>query len=326
MNVLTSLIGLSLLSSTMLNQPWLAQHTPVSNMLQSNGSSSALPITTSLSFFTHFDDSSFSNYSNLVAPSPNSLNSHVKPKNDIDSDSHSLNNAALFADNYMQTINAGETATFAFCIEDSASSGAHWNVSVAAALAGSTLSKTRVSAGEQIVLHVPTKQSTQFGKYVFTVTASKGEEVKQSSVALNVIPHDAHSYTFTNSESVVIEDNSVLASTSEIFVPYHLNTFALEVSLMLKHSWRSDLEVVLVSPIGQIYTLHDRDGGSMSDINQLYNTNVFNGQNAYGTWTLQLRDKAPGNIGTLNHWQLHITGFNAQPSPLRQTNLHYLTK
>ncbi|WP_462160008.1 proprotein convertase P-domain-containing protein [Pseudoalteromonas sp. GB56] len=219
-----------------------------------------------------------------------------------------------------QTVNAGDSATFEFSLDtqnlgsqtdkNSASvSAQQWQLSVASSLPGTRLSTPQLVDGGQFSLTVPTQQQTQNGNYTFTVTAGSAHHIQQSAVMLTVIPSGAQSVTFANDEIIHIKDNSAIATTSTIRVQNQLTTYSLEVELAVRHSWRSDLEVTLTSPSGNQHVLHNRDGGSSSDINQHYKINTFNGESAHGTWTLRVTDKAPGNIGALTHWQLNIVGF-----------------
>ncbi|MEO2268610.1 proprotein convertase P-domain-containing protein [Pseudoalteromonas sp. YIC-656] len=224
-----------------------------------------------------------------------------------------------------QTVNAGTSATFEFSLDtqnhnkqtdkNSANVTAQqqWQLSVASPLPGASLSTPQLVDKGQFSLTVPTQQHTQNGKYTFTVTAGSERHVQQSAVMLNVIPAGAQSVTFANEEIIHIEDNSATATTSTIYVPNPLTTYSLEVELAVRHTWRSDLEVTLISPSGNQHILHNRDGGSLNDIYQHYQINTFNGESAHGTWTLSVADRAPGNIGALTRWRLNLVGFAPAP-------------
>ena len=209
----------------------------------------------------------------------------------------------------VQTVNAGDSAVYEFSFTQLGSEDEQWHLSLASALPGAALSTRYVSTSSKFALTVPTQAKTQYGSYTFTVTAGNAQLIEQAAVTLNVIPKGAQSYSYTNNDALDIEDNGSNSAQSTIFVPHDLTTFTLEVDLAVRHSWQSDLEVVLVSPTGNQHVLHNRDGGSSSDINQHYKVNTFNGERAYGPWTLRVSDKAPGNIGRLNHWNLRIIGF-----------------
>ncbi|MBS3797601.1 proprotein convertase P-domain-containing protein [Pseudoalteromonas sp. BDTF-M6] len=208
------------------------------------------------------------------------------------------------------TINAGETATFNCNSRIVDGFSGTLRLSLASSLPGAKLSHREINAGMPFTLEVPTKNKTQWGDYVFTLTAHKDSQLKQQAVTLKILPPGVQTYSFNNASEMTIVDNGATAQESEIFVPHHLSTFSLEVELTVRHSWRSDLSIQLVSPSGNLHTLHNRDGGSGNDINQHYQIETFNGESAYGAWKLRIIDKAPGNIGELRHWSMHLGGFS----------------
>ncbi|WP_158684653.1 proprotein convertase P-domain-containing protein [Pseudoalteromonas sp. T1lg48] len=210
------------------------------------------------------------------------------------------------------TINAGDTAKFNCNSRIIDGFNGTLRLSLASSLPGAKLSHREINAGMPFTLEVQTKNKTQWGDYVFTLTAHKDSQLKQQSVTLKILPPGVQTYSFNNDDEMIIADNGATAQESEIFVPHHLSTFSLEVDLAIRHSWRSDLSIQLVSPSGNVHTLHNRDGGSGSDINQRYQIETFKGENAYGAWKLRIIDKAPGNIGELRNWKLHLGGFHSQ--------------
>jgi subtilisin-like proprotein convertase family protein len=104
------------------------------------------------------------------------------------------------------------------------------------------------------------------------------------------------------------------------------------VRLNIRHTWDSDLIVTLVGPDGTTRPLVNRRGGSGDN----FSTTTFNdeasvaiasgaapfngsfrpeqsltgydGKNAAGTWTLRVSDVATFDVGTLNFWELIVTG------------------
>ncbi|WP_158677945.1 proprotein convertase P-domain-containing protein [Pseudoalteromonas sp. T1lg76] len=211
------------------------------------------------------------------------------------------------------TINAGDTATFNCNSRILDGFSGSLRLSLASSLPGAKLSHREINAGMPFTLEVPTKNKTQWGDYVFTLTAHQDSQLKQQSVTLKILPPGVQPYSFNNDEPMSIVDNGAVAQESEIFVPQQMSTFSLAVELAVRHTWRSDLSIQLVSPSGNVHSLHNRNGGSGDDINQIYKIDTFNGENAYGPWRLRIIDKAPGNVGELRNWKLHLDGFSSLP-------------
>ncbi len=100
----------------------------------------------------------------------------------------------------------------------------------------------------------------------------------------------------------------------------------IEVEIAISHDWRSDLIVEVTSPAGDQATLHDREGGSVEDINATYpfpdNSGVISpedhlgdgeelldmtGTNGTGDWELHVSDNLAGMAGTLDTWTVTLT-------------------
>ncbi len=82
------------------------------------------------------------------------------------------------------------------------------------------------------------------------------------------------------------------------------------------HPYKGDLHIQVVSPSGTPVQLHARSGGSADDIHAWYDDDVapaeplsrLVGENAAGTWTLEVRDGVPYNTGALSGWSLRVCG------------------
>ena len=92
---------------------------------------------------------------------------------------------------------------------------------------------------------------------------------------------------------------------------------SLQVTVDITHTWQGDLSLELLGPSGLGVTLHDRTGGSADNIIGTYADSggtlipvdpltTFEGSNGDGTWTLDARDNAAGDTGTLNSWSLTL--------------------
>jgi hypothetical protein len=82
----------------------------------------------------------------------------------------------------------------------------------------------------------------------------------------------------------------------------------LAATVIIEHTYIGDLKVILRSPAGTAFTLHDRQGGSAKDLH-IVNRRVtaFDGQAAQGWWRLDVQDWAAYDTGSLTQWGLHIT-------------------
>lgn len=115
--------------------------------------------------------------------------------------------------------------------------------------------------------------------------------------------------SWSNDDGAVIPDNDPAGVTSELF-PAGLAPGAVDVSLdlVIDHSYIGDLVVGLTDPAGNRAVIHDRAGGSTDSL-------VFEGlpveglgdEGGNGGWILDLSDHAGDDVGTLEHWALHLT-------------------
>lgn len=94
------------------------------------------------------------------------------------------------------------------------------------------------------------------------------------------------------------------------------NVARLHVSATLRHTWRGDLRVVLVSPSGTERVLHDQTGGSEDDLTITTDvTDAFEGESAVGDWTLVVSDHARRDTGRIATWRLEFDFAEPAPSP-----------
>lgn len=108
----------------------------------------------------------------------------------------------------------------------------------------------------------------------------------------------------------------------------------------LTHTWDGDLFIELQSPVGTTVTLSNRRGGSGHNfINTVFDDeaataigsssapftgsfrpdqllSAFDGQDAFGVWTLRVADRAALDAGSINRWGIDITAQNQSvPEP-----------
>jgi subtilisin-like proprotein convertase family protein len=127
-----------------------------------------------------------------------------------------------------------------------------------------------------------------------------------------------------------IEDNQTVTSDLDILLATEIGE--INVFVDITHTYQGDLRVILVSPAGTECLLHDRTGGSADDIVTWYDNetapaeplSVFNGENAFGTWTLRVEDHAGADTGALNAWTLEVCGETIAPIPLLAVGSHQI--
>lgn len=98
---------------------------------------------------------------------------------------------------------------------------------------------------------------------------------------------------------------------------------ALSVSLDIKHTYIGDLVITLTPPAATgvaAVRLHNRDGGSTRDLRKTYDAlstpalGGLRGKSCKGTWTLDVKDAAAQDSGTLVSFGLDMT-LPAAPTP-----------
>ncbi|CAH9049916.1 hypothetical protein PSECIP111854_00410 [Pseudoalteromonas sp. CIP111854] len=208
-----------------------------------------------------------------------------------------------------QEIVAGESATYNFDVLSVADWTGDVALTVESDLPGAVLSTDVVQPGLSFSLTVPTSDDTSWGSYTFNVTATSGELVETKQVSLFVYPQGLNEFNYSNDTSVDIPDNDPTAVTSVISVNDDVVVFDSSTFLDITHTYIGDLVVTLTSPAGTTATLHNKAGGSADDINDSFESDAFNGENAAGDWVLTVEDTFAQDTGTLNQWSLTLTGL-----------------
>lgn len=119
---------------------------------------------------------------------------------------------------------------------------------------------------------------------------------------------------YENTTGGAIPDNDPKGVKSDIVVAEGGSISSLSVTVDITHPYRGDLIVKLVRDGGGEVLLSDRAGGSADDLKKTFAVTAFDGQDAAGTWSLVVIDKAKSDAGKLNSWKLSITRGGAAPS------------
>ena len=208
-----------------------------------------------------------------------------------------------------QEITAGDNATYTFTMSSIADWTGTISLSLEDSLGSASLSESSVSETGSFTLEVPTTEDTPWGSYDFTVTATSGELVKETTVSLMVNPIGLNDFTYNNSDPVAIPDNNPTGISSVITIADDITIFDTNSFVDITHTWRGDLIVTLTSPAGTTATLSNRSGGGDDNIQESFQTSVFNGESTQGDWTLTVSDNAGADTGTLNNWSVTFTGL-----------------
>jgi hypothetical protein len=100
-----------------------------------------------------------------------------------------------------------------------------------------------------------------------------------------------------------IPDNDPVGVSSSIVIEEAGTIAELSVDVNVSHTYRGDLTVTLYRDDDAV-VLHDRLGGSASDLVETYDLGQFNGADLAGEWRLVVTDNAPLDTGSLDSWTL----------------------
>jgi serine protease len=109
--------------------------------------------------------------------------------------------------------------------------------------------------------------------------------------------------SYSNTDNYNIPDNKTAGITSPITVTRSGDSGTVTAVVNIVHPYIGDLKVQLVSPTGQISTLHSNSGGSADNINKSYTVNMT-GVESSGVWMLKAIDSASSDVGYIDSWEL----------------------
>lgn len=117
---------------------------------------------------------------------------------------------------------------------------------------------------------------------------------------------DGDVITANGTGPVAIPDNDEAGVSATANFGSSATIAGLQLELNIRHTYISDLRVTLQHG-GVDRVIHNREGGSDDNIDQTFNVQGFNGQDAAGTWTLLVSDHAGQDVGQLVSWRLLVT-------------------
>ncbi len=110
--------------------------------------------------------------------------------------------------------------------------------------------------------------------------------------------------SFTNNSNVTIRDRRT--ATSTIAVNRSGDAGSITIDVDIKHTYRGDLKITLVSPTGASVVLKDTSSSDSADnVLETYSVNAA-GVNASGDWKLQVYDRYRGDTGYIDSWTINF--------------------
>ncbi|WP_328396940.1 S8 family peptidase [Streptomyces sp. NBC_00390] len=111
---------------------------------------------------------------------------------------------------------------------------------------------------------------------------------------------------FENTGDYAIRDNATTESPVTVSGVSGNAPAALQVPVVIQHTYIGDLQVQLIAPDGTAYTLKSYGtGGSTDNINTTYTVNASS-EVAGGTWKLRVSDNAAYDTGKIDSWALQF--------------------
>jgi subtilisin-like proprotein convertase family protein len=155
------------------------------------------------------------------------------------------------------------------------------------------------------------------GSYVIQAAATDDHGITRATSARVTVTNDLcvdDTFSATIPAPIDIPDSASISSS--LSVTGNGDVALLLLSLSIKHGFRRDLQVALISPGGTSYALGDQGNLNINIDNQLIT--AFNDEPAAGSWRLVVHDGGDngvghardlaGGAGTLEAWSLTIIG------------------
>jgi len=112
---------------------------------------------------------------------------------------------------------------------------------------------------------------------------------------------------FESDAAVDIPDDDPAGVSSAIQVPRSLLPGGVDVEIDLEHTWLGDLRITLEHQ-GTVFVIRDRvDDYYNTGITGTFSTDLFDGLDARGTWTLTVSDHQQADTGVLKRWALELS-------------------
>src|SRR5262249_52646694 len=111
---------------------------------------------------------------------------------------------------------------------------------------------------------------------------------------------------YTLSETESIPDDDTRGVTQTLAVQQYGTVRKLTIRVRLSHEALRQVFIALVAPNGRRAILK-RPNPDEDSYTTVFYVRELIGVSAHGTWTLQVKDLAPGVTGRLLSWELYVT-------------------
>ena len=125
----------------------------------------------------------------------------------------------------------------------------------------------------------------------------------------------------SKTSEIFIDDNENLKSTQICHQGGKITSMTGHVDI--QHTHIGDLVCILTSPSGKKVTLHNKSGGSQSNLKKQFSAQDlkdFNGEVAKGKWQMDISDTLKGDAGKLVKWGLNIKTSTQTAAPKKKSN------
>lgn len=139
--------------------------------------------------------------------------------------------------------------------------------------------------------------------------------------SLLVGPRMASSVALSENPGLTIPDNRASGLTRTLVSDLTGPITELTIEVDITHPYIGDLIVALTAPSGRRIVLHNREGRGADNLIRSWNTSTaaqlspLIGENAKGTWKLEVADRDAADIGKLNRWRIALTAGATLANP-----------
>ena len=117
-------------------------------------------------------------------------------------------------------------------------------------------------------------------------------------------------------EIAIPDDNVVGATRTFDFSNTNMRVEFVQFTVDITHPFRGELEYTLTSPSGMRAVVNRRTNDNTANLQWTFGDSQHWGEQSNGTWTLEVRDRMAGNVGTFNSATVKIFGTSGTgPTP-----------
>ncbi len=127
-----------------------------------------------------------------------------------------------------------------------------------------------------------------------------------AAAAAELTPQPGCAELASTTPVAVPDAGAAVTSSLEIADCTGKGTRTATVTVDITHPYRGDLAINLVAPDGSVYKLKSFNGSDSADYTPTTYPVNLSGEDAEGTWQLQVRDMFRGDVGTLRSWALSV--------------------